>query len=125
MTEEKPNILQQKSFAFALDIIQLCKELSKKETPELVRNVFHSGTAIGAFIEDTKSMQSSQNFYKSIESAYKSSQKLNYWLEILAESKIVEQKKGEELLSENDSLIRIMGKTLSTLRKKAKEKAEA
>ncbi|NJP03932.1 four helix bundle protein [Candidatus Gracilibacteria bacterium] len=120
---EKENILQQKTFSFVLDIIQLCNELSKKAAPVLVQSVFQSGTEIGAFIEETKGRQSAQHFYASIQAAYNSAQKTNYWLELLAESKLVEQKKGEELLADNDALIRIMGKTLSTLRKKAKEKA--
>ncbi len=120
---EKENILQQKTFSFVLDIIQLCNDLSKKAAPILVQSIFQSGTEIGAFIEETKGRQSSQNFYASIQAAYKSALKTNYWLELLAESKLIDQKKGEELLADNDALIRIMGKTLGTLRKKAKEKA--
>jgi four helix bundle protein len=126
MSAEKENILQQKSFSFALEILNLCNDLSKIDSaPGFVQNLLQSGTEMGVFIEETKGRQSAKNFYSSIESAYKSAQKMNYWLELLAESKLVDSKKSEELLSENDALIRIMGKTLSTLRKKEKKKTAA
>ena len=45
----KNNILKEKSFAFALKIINLYKQLIKNKELVLSKQVLRSGTAIGSF----------------------------------------------------------------------------
>ena len=58
------SILHQKSYAFALPIIALCKHLTEdKKEYILSKQVLRSGTSIGAMIRESEFWQSRADFY--------------------------------------------------------------
>jgi four helix bundle protein len=53
MAEMKENIIAEKSFAFAVRVVQLYKWLKKeKQEYELGKQILRSGTSVGANIEE-------------------------------------------------------------------------
>ncbi len=87
MAKEK-SIIQQKSFAFALDMIALYQQLIKQNEYILSKQVLRSGTSIGANIEEASAGQSKKDFIAKMSIASKEARETHYWLRLLAESKI-------------------------------------
>ena len=66
------NVVQEKSYAFALRIIKLYKYLkNNKNEYNLSRQILRSGTSIGANIEEAIGAQSKKDFISKISIAYK------------------------------------------------------
>lgn len=59
---EKKNVIKDKSFAFAIDIVNLYKTLSEKKEFVLSRQVLRSGTSIGANVRESEHAQSKADF---------------------------------------------------------------
>ena len=81
------NIIQQKSYAFALRIIKLYMYLKdEKNEYTLSKQVLRSGTSIGANIEEAIGGQSSKDFLAKISIAYKEARETHYWIRLLGDS---------------------------------------
>lgn len=62
MNDTKPNIIRDKSFQFALKIIELSQSLKKEHNYEIANQVIKSGTGIGANVEEAQAAQSKKDF---------------------------------------------------------------
>lgn len=80
--------VEQKSFAFAVRIVNLSRYLShaKKETI-LSKQLLRSGTSIGANIAEAQQAQSRADFISKNNIALKEAAETDYWLRILKETK--------------------------------------
>mgnify|MGYP003545781764 CR=1 FL=1 len=56
------NILKEKSFDLALNIIQISKDLQNKNEYVLSKQLLRSGTAIGALVRESQNAESSKDF---------------------------------------------------------------
>lgn len=66
------NIIQEKSFAYAIRIVKLYKYLcEEKKEYVLSKQLLRSGTSIGANIEESIGGQSDKDFISKISIAYK------------------------------------------------------
>ena len=76
-----------KSKAFALDVIQVCKELRVAKCESALINQFlRSGTSIGANIREAFYAHSKADFIAKLQIALKECSESEYWLELLIES---------------------------------------
>jgi four helix bundle protein len=110
---EKPNIIKDKSFGFALKIIELARVLKKDNNYEIASQVLRSGTSIGANIEEAQAAQSKRDFVSKLSISSKEARETKYWLRLIKESKIV-NKDVDELMKECDELINILTKIVKT-----------
>jgi len=80
----KENIIQDKSFLFAVRIINLYKYLTttKKEFV-LSKQILRCGTSIGANIEESIGGRSDKEFLFKLEISYKEARETIYWLKLL------------------------------------------
>ena len=76
----KENIILTKSFDFSLKIIGLYKLLREKNEFLLSKQLFRSGTSIGANIEEAIAAQSRKDFISKLSIAAKESRETPYWL---------------------------------------------
>lgn len=85
MTMASP--LQDKSKAFALEIIKVCNEMkhSKRESV-LTNQLIRSGTSIGANIREAMYAHGKADFIAKLQIALKECSESEYWLELLIES---------------------------------------
>jgi four helix bundle protein len=106
--------------AFAVRIVKACGFLD--EHPGVLRalskQLLRSGTSIGANCREAQSAQSDKDFINKLEIALKEARETQYWLEILIESGMVEEKKFGLLLQEANEI----GKILVASTRKLKEK---
>ncbi len=84
---EKKNIIKEKSFAFAIDIVNLYKVLSEKKEFVLSRQVLRSGTSIGANVRESEHAQSKADFIHKLSISLKEANETEYWLDLLYETK--------------------------------------
>ena len=107
------NIVQQKSFDFALAIIRLYKLLQHKREFVLSRQLLRSGTSIGANVQEANAGQSRKDFLSKMTVASKEARETKYWLQLLQESDLVDVDVSFEL-NQADQLIRILTSIVKT-----------
>lgn len=75
------NVVQTKSYDFALRIVKVYKYLSQeKKEFVLSKQLLRSGTSIGANIEESIGGQSKADFFAKITIAYKETRESKYWI---------------------------------------------
>ncbi len=83
--------LQIKSFAFAVQVVNLCKSL-RAETREVIlsKQLLRSGTAIGALVREAEQAESKADFIHKMAIALKEANETEYWLLLLHETRYLE-----------------------------------
>ena len=113
----KENIIQQKSFNFALLIIELYKKLIKRNEFVLSKQILRSGTSIGANIEESIGAQSKNDFISKISISYKEARETEYWLKLLLGGKYITE---EEFKVYTEEIITIL-KLLTAIQRTSKQ----
>lgn len=104
------NIIKDKSFLFALRIINLYKYLIKdKKEFILSKQILRSGTSIGANIEEAVGGCSKKDFIAKMAIAYKEAREINYWIRLLEKSDYIISKEADSLLIDCEELLKIIG----------------
>ncbi len=107
----KDNLIADKSYAFALNIIKAYLYLSKeKQEYILSRQLLKSGTSIGANVREAIGAQSRADFINKMSVAFKEALETEYWLNLLKDSKLLPLKMADDLLIECQSICRIISK---------------
>jgi four helix bundle protein len=112
---EKKNVIMDKSFAFALLIIEFAEEMESQKKYVLSRQLLRSGTSIGANIREAQSCESRADFIHKLKIAAKEADETEYWLLLCKNSKSYPQ---------NESLIPLLSeikKLLSSIISSAKK----
>jgi four helix bundle protein len=114
---KKENIVQQKSYEFALRIIQLNKMVIKNSKEYVIaKQILRSGTSIGANIEEAIGAQSRRDFKAKLSISYKEARETHYWLRLLRDSQIIEQQISTSLITDCNELLKIIGSIIETLK---------
>ena len=81
------NIIQEKTFAFAIRIIHVYKYLVEvKKEYVLSKQFFRCGTLIGANTEEAIGGQTEKDFYAKFNIEYKEARETHYWIRLLKET---------------------------------------
>jgi four helix bundle protein len=107
------SIIQQKSFAFALQVIGLYKQLLAQREYVLSKQLLKSGTSIGANVEEAVAGQSRRDFLSKMSIALKEARETRFWLRLLRESDLAKINLTTELRNV-DELIRILTSIVKT-----------
>jgi four helix bundle protein len=112
----KENIIEKKSFDFALEIIKLYQLLIKEKEFTISKQLLRSGTSIGANVQESISAQSKKDFINKMSLSLKEARETRYWLLLLKKSTLTSIDIGG-MLSSVDELIKIMYSIINTSRK--------
>ena len=108
---KQDNIIQEKSFAFAIRMVKLYKYLyDEKKEFVLSKQVLRSGTSIGANVEESIGGQSDKDFLTKLSVAYKEARETVYWLKLLLATDYLNQEQADSLLNDADEICKIIGK---------------
>lgn len=120
------NIIQQKSFDFAVRILRASHYLanSKKEY-EMSRQLFRSGTSIGANVEESIGAYSKADFLHKLSIAYKEARETKYWIKLLQAGNFLGNAEATSLLNDVIEICRILAKIQITGKRELKEGAKA
>jgi len=81
------NVIVEKSFAFALQIIEFSEILEEHKKYIIARQVLKAGTSIGANIYEAQSAESKADFIHKMKIADKEANELEYWLKLCESAK--------------------------------------
>ena len=116
------NLIQSKSYEFALRIIKLYRFLTeKKKEFVLSKQILKSGTSIRANVEEACGAQSRRDFINKIAIAYKEARETHYWLRLLRDSKFITEKQSSLILKDVEELIKILASIQITTKSKVSD----
>ena len=114
----KENLIQQKTYDFALKIINTSKQMQMNKEFVLSRQLLKSGTSIGANLEEAIGGQSRKDFLSKISIAYKEARETKFWLRLLRDSNSMDSAHSDELLYQVEEILRIIGSIQRTTKSK-------
>jgi four helix bundle protein len=118
----KESFLRIKSYAFALKVVKLYQQLlSEKKEYILSKQLLKSGTAPGALIRESEYAQSSPDFISKYSIALKEVNEADYWITLLRDSGYISSETAEELIAENNELLRMLISSINTLKEKIRQ----
>ena len=119
MHEKRENALKDKSFAFAIEIVMLCKELVQNQKEFILsKQLLRSGTAVGALVREAQNAESKADFAHKLGIAQKECDETIYWLELLFETKYLQETNFLELKGKAEELLRIIRSSILTIKQK-------
>lgn len=114
---KKENIIQNKTYAFALKIIVLSRKLNHENNEFILsRQLLKSGTSIGANVEEAIGAQSRKDFYAKLTIAYTEARETSYWLRLLKDAQIAKEEDSTELLKELEEKLKLIGSIQKTIK---------
>jgi four helix bundle protein len=114
---KKDNIVQIKSYAFAVRVVKACQYLNnEKKEFVLSKQLLRSGTSIGANIEEAIGGQSDKDFFAKLTIAYKEARESHYWVRLLKDTDYLNQEEANSLINDVEELMRIIGSIQKTMR---------
>lgn len=118
MRNDKPNIIVDLTFEFALGIISISEELNRKRKKVIAHQIIKSGTSIGANVREAQNAESKADFIHKMKIAAKETDETKYWLELMKFSK--DYPFDEKLLDQIAEIEKILSKIISTSKKLSK-----
>ncbi len=113
---KKENIIKNKSFDFALKIIQLFKTLQASKEFIMSKQLLRAGTSIGAMIREAEHAESSPDFIHKLAIAQKEANETAYWLELLHHSGYITNENFQNLSHDIDELQKICASIILTVK---------
>ena len=104
-----------KSKAFALEVIQVCKELRVAKCESALINQFlRSGTSIGANIREAFYAHGKADFIAKFQIALKECYETEYWLELFVKSELLDREIAKELYNQCGTIRRMLIASINT-----------
>ena len=103
------NVVQDKSYAFAVRIVRLYRHLAeKKKEYVLSKQILRCGTSIGANVEEAIGGQSRADFVSKMSIAYKEARETAYWLRLMKDTEYLSAVQFASLHTDALELCRII-----------------
>jgi|SRR6056297_1821400 len=110
----------EKSFQFALDIIELYKKLIDQKEYVLSKQLLRSGTSVGANITEASAAYSKSDFAYRMSVASREARESSWWLLLLKKSQLVTVDLNDEIES-CDELIKLLTAIVKTSQESLKK----
>jgi four helix bundle protein len=105
------NLIQTKTFAFAIRIVNTSKYLKHEQNEFILsKQMLRSGTSIGANVEEGIGAQSKADFISKFSIAYKEARETSYWLRLLCATNYLSKEMSDSLIYDAEEICRIIGK---------------
>ncbi len=121
MTEEAKATasIHELSYDFGCRITRLFQYLTEdSEYKEYIQSkqIYRSGTSIGANIRESKHAQSDADFLSKMSIAYKEADETDYWLNLLHDNGYLDDKQFESLENDITRILKILTSIVKTMR---------
>lgn len=109
------NITENKSFDFAVRIVNLFKHLSKdKKEFALSKQVLRSGTSIGANVSEALQAQSKKDFGSKMNIALKEANETDYWIRLLRATDYLTELEYKSIYNDCEELEKLLSAIVKT-----------
>ncbi len=116
-------IIQEKSFAFAIRIVNLFKYMNEQKREfVLSKQILRSGTSIGANAREAQYAQSIADLISKYGIALKEANETAYWLALFKETDYISEEEYESINNDCEELIKLLTTTIKTLKTKSNNK---
>jgi four helix bundle protein len=109
------NLIVRLTFEFASEVMDYCVLLEQKLKFEMMRQLFRSGTAVGAMVREAQNAESKADFIHKMKIAAKEGDETEYWL-LLCRGK-ESYPDPNHLLEKLEIINKIIAKIISTTKK--------
>ena len=103
------NIVKDKSFAFAVRVVNLYKYLTEeKKEFVLSKQLLRSGTAVGALVREAEHGESRADFVHKLAIALKEANETEYWILLLHETKYLDASAFDSIHEDIVELLKLL-----------------
>lgn len=114
---DKKNIIKNKSFSFAMRIVNLYKHLFNiKKEFVLSKQLLRSGTAIGALVREAQNAESVADFIHKLSIAQKECDETIYWLALLKETDFLTEQEFFSIHDQANELLKMIRSAIITIK---------
>lgn len=111
------NLLAEKSKAFGVRIVRCHKYLTTKRRESMMsKQIYRSGTSIGANIHEGIYAQSKADFINKLQVAQKEAGETDYWLYLLFHSDYLSEDLYQSMKQDCDEILRLLAATIKSAR---------
>lgn len=111
----KENIVKDKSFDFAVRIVNMYKYLTTEKKEFIMsKQVFRSGTSIGANISEAIQGSSTADFIAKLTIALKEACETDYWLRLLHRTEYIDDNVFDSIVFDCQELIKLLTSIIKT-----------
>ena len=122
------NVIEKKSYAFSINVVNAYKKLESRSEYVLSKQLLRSGTSIGANVMEGLRAQSRKDFISKMNIALKEANESEYWIRLLMDTGYLSRQEDKLLLNECKEVCRILSSIVRTannnLDNKVKETTE-
>ena len=105
----KENAILDKSFSFAVRVVNMYKYLTEQKKEFVLSKQFlRCGTSIGANVTEAQRAQSKPDFISKMSIALKEAYEVDYWLRLLWATEYVEEKAYKSMCDDNEEIISLL-----------------
>ena len=113
------NVVQIKSYAFAVRIIKVFKYLSEqKKEFVLSKQLLRCGTSIGANVRESEHAQSKADFIHKLSISLKEANETEYWLDLLYETNYLTDEEFRNVKNKNIEILKLLTSIINTSKNK-------
>lgn len=114
----KENVIKEKSFLFAIEIVSLYKTIVERKEFVLSKQLLRSGTSIGANVRESEHAQSKADFIHKLSIALKEANETEYWIDLLFETKYLSQTEFDIIKPKIVELLKLLTSIINTSKTK-------
>ncbi len=110
--QEKPNVIVDKTFEFALMIVELAEKLENNRKYVIANQLLKSGTSVGANVREAQNTESKGDLIHKMKIAAKEADETEYWLLLCQKSENYPD--CEALQKEVKEIVKILSKIIAS-----------
>lgn len=116
---KQENVIKEKSFQFAVRIVELYKYLTLVEKEFVMsKQLLRPGTSVGANVREAEQAESKADFIHKLSIALKEANETEYWLDLLHETKYLEKSKYISIQNDIKEILRLLISIIKSLKTK-------
>ena len=111
----KKNVVENKSFNFAIRVVNLYKYLTnEKKEFVLSKQILRSGTSIGANINEAQQAQSKKDFLMKMNISLKECTETKYWIKLLSATDYINIEQAKSIIQDCTELEKMLTSIVKT-----------
>ncbi|WP_333694293.1 four helix bundle protein [Flavobacterium sp.] len=115
---EKKNVIKEKSFEFAVEIVYLYRVLIERREFVLSKQLLRSGTSIGSNVREAEQAESKADFIHKLAISLKEANETEYWLDLLFETKFINEIEYHAIKVKNIEILKLLTSIINTSKSK-------